>query len=292
MVNFNHSTQKVVAGIAAILLSGVITVVLFGSLFHYLWVTWGLDPFYKHGFWIALLSILLYGKFLGSLRLAALRASTLFPLDRSNIRAAITAFLTFVIFFVMGIQTRVPWFGGVALFSWFLALHFLFFELKLWKKFSFPLGYFLLAVPLPYLSEFSGLLQIEIARISQHVFSFFNFPLTQEGILLSFPKASFEIAADCTGIKSWLVLLSLSIFFLYFLKLSVWAKMAAAFLIIPIAFISNLLRVFVLLLFGFYQGQDAAMRYWHDFSGVAFYAIACVFVLFLLLFMRRYGSSK
>ncbi|MBI3017991.1 MAG: exosortase/archaeosortase family protein, partial [Deltaproteobacteria bacterium] len=200
MVSFNHSTQKVVAGTIASLLSGVITVVLFGSLFHYLWVTWGLDPFYKHGFWIVLLSVLLYGRFLGSLRTAAL-----FPLHRTSIRAAITAFLIFIIFFVMGIQTRLPWFGGVALVSWLLTLHFLFFELKLWKKFSFPLGYFLLAVPLPYLSELSGLLQIEIARMSQTIFSFFKFPLVQEGILLSFPNASFEIAADCTWIISWLV---------------------------------------------------------------------------------------
>ncbi|MBI3018000.1 MAG: exosortase/archaeosortase family protein, partial [Deltaproteobacteria bacterium] len=204
----------------------------------------------------------------------------------------ITAFLIFIIFFVMGIQTRLPWFGGVALVSWLLTLHFLFFELKLWKKFSFPLGYFLLAVPLPYLSELSGLLQIEIARMSQAIFSFFKFPLVQEGILLSFPNASFEIAADCTGIKSWLVLLSLGIFFLYFLNLSFWAKTISAFLIVPIAFVSNLLRVLALLLFGFYQGQEAAMRYWHDFSGVAFYVISSVFVLFLLLFMRRYEPSS
>ena|SRR3989338_5719231 len=287
MVAFNSSTQRGVAVTAAILLSGGITSVLFGSLFQYIGLTWSIDPFYKHGLWILLLSIFLYGKFLGSLKTA-----TLFPFERANIRASVTAFLTFALFFVMGIQTRLPWFGGVAFVAWLLTLHFLFFELKLWKAFSFPLGYFLLAVPLPYLSEFSGLLQLKIAQISQSVFSFFHFPLTQEGILLSFPKASFEIAADCTGIKSWLVLLSLSIFFLYFLPLSLWAKTIVSFLILPIAFISNLFRVFILLLFGFYQGQEVAMRYWHNFSGIVFYVLACMLVLFLLIGMKKYRASR
>lgn len=287
MVTFNSSTQKGVWVLIAALLSGGITIILFGSLFHYVWMSWQIDPFYKHGLWILLLSIFLYGKFLRSFK-----TFSFFPFERGNIRAATTAFFTFIVFFVMGIQTHLPWFGGVALLAWLLTLHFLFFELKLWKAFSFPLSYFLLAVPLPYLSEFSGLLQLEISKLSQAVFSFFHFPLMQEGIVLYFPNASFEIAADCTGIKSWLVLLSLSIFFLYFLNLSFWAKTLVAFLILPIAFISNLVRIFVLLLFGFYQGQEVAMRYWHDFSGIVFYVLACVLVLFLLLGMRRYRASR
>ncbi len=290
MVSFNRTTQKGVAATVAIGLSGVITYVLFGSFFHYLWFTWSVDPFYKHGLWVLLLSVLLYGKFLGT----AVRGSALafFPLRSTNMRAAVTAFLTAALFFAMGIQTKLPWFGGLALVAWLLTLHFLFFELKNWKHFTFPLGYFLLAVPLPYLSELSGILQLGVARICKHLFSFFHFPLSQEGIFLSFPNASFEIAADCTGIKSWLVLLSLAIFFLYFLHISFWKKVSVAALIIPISFLSNLLRVCVLLVFGFYQGQDVAMRYWHDFSGMVFYGLACSFVLLVLMFMKRYEPAK
>src|SRR3989338_7317974 len=122
MVTFNSSTQKGVWVLIAALLSGGITIILFGSLFHYVWMSWQIDPFYKHGLWILLLSIFLYGKFLRSFK-----TFSFFPFERGNIRAATTAFFTFIVFFVMGIQTRLPWFGGVALLAWLFTLPIFFF---------------------------------------------------------------------------------------------------------------------------------------------------------------------
>lgn len=273
-----------------ILLSIALSYVLFGSLFFHLIETWRIDPFYLHGPWVALAALFLYLRFLWFHR-----DQELLQLTGVDIGLAIATFAVATALFIFGIQTRLPFFGGVAFALWGITLHLLLFGTEDLRGYSFPFIYFLFSVPLPWLGEFSGMLQVFVAALSKHIFVILGYPIQQAGIHLSFPGASFQIAADCTGIKSWLVLFSLVVFFLTFIRLTISLKVLITILIFPVAFFSNMTRVATLLAIGFYRGEKSAMAFWHDFSGIAFYGISC-FLLLLIIFAcvqynRRYDRS-
>lgn len=296
------------ARIVIALLAGTLTYVLFGSFFQYLWFTWKIDLFYLQGPYIGILSILLYGRFILTkcLRRGWHRAGVP-PLREgasgggevrgpAATEVSIYYFFVFLILalmiFVGAAKTGIPFLGGLSFLLWAISFQFLFFPKSVWKEFSFPFFFFLLAVPLPFLNEISGLLQVWVAKLITLKFSFLGYAIVQEGITLKLPNATFQIAADCTGIKSWLVLFSLVVFFLYFLKFRLKTKIAIVFFIIPIAFVSNFIRVFILVYLGFIKGEAFAMKYWHDWGGIIFYALSCLCVLMLLGLARKYESSQ
>ncbi|MEK7790489.1 MAG: exosortase/archaeosortase family protein [Deltaproteobacteria bacterium] len=273
-----------------VFLSIALSYVLFGSLFFHLIDTWKIDPFYLHGPWIAVASLFLYLRFLW-----LHRESQLLRLRTKDIVSAIVFLVFSALFFLFGIQTKMPFLGGLAFALWGVALHSLLFGSKEGclpvMEYSFPFFYFLFAVPLPYLSEASGLLQLFIAKLSTNIFSGLGYPIRQEGINLILPHASFQIAPDCTGIKSWLVLFSLVVFFLTFIRLKFCFKILISFLIVPVAFFSNMFRIIVLLLLGFHKDEKIALAFWHDFSGITFYGVACFLTLLMVWALIRYDRT-
>jgi exosortase len=276
--------QKWVLSLLIIGLALSITYVVYGTFFQHLWYTWQVDPFYKHGLWILVLSAGLYIKFLYDRQDKAILALSSLGQNKSVFYFILAATL-----FAGGVYTQLPFLGGLSFFFWMLSIQYLFFFPSEARSFSYPFLYFLCAVPLPYLGEISGLLQVVIAKLSYGIFHLLQYPITQEGIYISFPNAAFIIAPNCTGITSWLVLFALCLFFLNFVSGSLTFKITMACLILPIAFISNLVRVWSLLMFGFYKGQDFAMQYWHDFGGMTFYVIACLLVMLTFLGLKKYG---
>jgi len=279
-----------------VLLSLALSYVLFGSLFFHLIETWRIDPFYLHGPWVALAALFLYLRFLytrGRQKVIPAKAGIfmegdLLPLEFRDVLSAVLLFSFSAAVFVFGIQTRVPFLGGLAFTLWCITLHLLLFGVSGWRGYSFPFLYFLFSVPLPYLGELSGMLQIFIASLSKHIFLGLGYPIQQSGITLSFPNAAFQIAADCTGIKSWLVLFSLVVFFLTFIRLRFSLKMLIAILILPVAFFSNMTRIVTLLFLGFYKGEKIAMAFWHDFSGITFYGVSCLLMLLIVFVAIRH----
>lgn len=269
-----------------VLLSIALSYVLFGSLFFHLIDTWKIDPFYLHGPWIGMAALFLYLRFLWRYH-----EKELLQLRTKDIISAILMFAISAAVFIFGIKTRIPFLGGAAFALWGVALHMLLFGIGVWRGYLFPFIYFLFAVPLPYLSEVSGLLQLFIAKLSTTIFSGLGYQIRQEGINLFIPNASFQIAADCTGIKSWLVLMSLAVFFLLFIRLRFSLKILIAIFILPVAFFSNMLRIVVLLLLGFHRGEKMAMAFWHDFSGITFYGVACFLTLLMVWVLIRYDRA-
>ncbi len=279
-------TQKAMLSGIVVLLGITLSYVLFGSLFFHLIDTWKIDPFYLHGPWIAMASFFLYLRFLW-----LHREIQLLRLGTKDIISAILFLVLSAVIFLFGIKTKMPFLGGLSFALWGVALHLLLFGKKDgWGGYSFPFFYFLFAVPLPYLGELSGLLQLFISGFSKNIFSVLGYQIRQEGINLFLPHASFQIAADCTGIKSWLVLFSLVVFFLTFIRLKFGFKILVSFLIIPVAFFSNMFRIIVLLLLGFHKDEKMALVFWHDFSGMTFYGVACFLTFLMVWALIRYDA--
>ena len=159
-----------------------------------------------------------------------------------------------------------------------------------WEKgkiLNFPLFYVFLAIPVPAFGEITIYLQRYTAQHVGSFMRFFNFFVIDEWTFLHIPNMSFEIVPSCTGIQSFLVLLSLVILFVYFMNLKKVYKILLSFFCIPIALVVNFARIVVLLLIGFAYGQGAAMTYWHYAAGVFFYLMALGMVLLMMKIFQR-----
>ncbi len=152
---------------------------------------------------------------------------------------------------------------------------------------NFPLFYLFLVVPVPAFAEITIYLQRYTAEYVGAFMRYFKFFVIDEWTFLHIPNMSFEIVPSCTGIHSFLVLLSLVVLFIYFLNLKKIYKIFLSLFCIPIALLSNFMRIVVLLLIAFAYGQKAAMSYWHYGAGIFFYLLALGMVFIVVKIFQK-----
>ena len=73
-----------------------------------------------------------------------------------------------------------------------------------------------------------------------------HIPMRNEGFMIFFPDASLLIGNPCSGLRSLISFLALGAIFAYFLKASKVKKFSLFLLAIPVALISNIIRVILL----------------------------------------------
>jgi len=265
----------------------LVTVFLYGGFFSHLFLTWQSDPFYAHGPLVGLCSIGLFIMLLWSGR-----TSELLSLRKNDIELTIVLLVAAGLFYIGGVYTSVKFILGISFLFWGSGLTILFLGKEYFRESLAPFLVLLCVVPLPYLSEITTLLQLGVSTLCKNLLLVLGYPISQEGFNLYFPNAAIQISAECTGVKSWLVLFSLGVFFSYFISIRLKWKVTLVLSIIPIALISNFMRVMLILLLAYHKGQETAMRVWHDYSGMMFYTITCFMIMILGGWIIRYGRSK
>lgn len=107
-------------------------------------------------------------------------------------------------------------------------------------------------------------------------------PVMQRGFEIIFPNALLSVDTPCGGLKSLITFLALGFLFAYFLSGARKNKIALFLTAIPVAFVSNYLRVILLSLVAFIYGAKIAINgFVHDFSGIMVFAAG--FVLLTLV---------
>jgi exosortase len=98
-----------------------------------------------------------------------------------------------------------------------------------------------------------------------------------------------EVAQACSGIRSMMSLLTVSILYGHFLETSVWKRMVLALASVPIAVAANCLRIVGTGLCVQYWDPDKALGFFHEFSG---WVIFLVSLLCLYLVHRAMSLQK
>jgi exosortase/archaeosortase family protein len=87
---------------------------------------------------------------------------------------------------------------------------------------------------------------------------------------------SLEVAEACSGIHSLISLLTLSVFYGYFLERRTWQRIALALASVPIAIAANALRLLGTGLCVQYWDPDKAKGFFHEFQGWVMFLVALV----------------
>ena len=159
---------------------------------------------------------------------------------------------------------------------------FLFGIRSLWVLFT-PLLLLLMLIPFPdqlYI-QLTFPLQLKVSQMSEAIISLFGIPVHRAGNVLTIPQKSFEVVEACSGLRSVITLLTLSVVMGYFLLVRTTSKLLLIAASIPVAIFVNLIRVVTIVLLFHSFGLDLYEGTLHTLTGLGIFLIALV-TLFLL----------
>ena len=153
---------------------------------------------------------------------------------------------------------------------------------QLLKELRFALLVLLLAIPLPAIifNQITFPLQILASKLASGLLPLFGVPVLREGNVIELPLIRLEVAEACSGIRSLMSLVTLSVFYGYFMEKSVWRRILLVLTSIPIAIAANAVRILGTGLCVQYWDPDKAMGFFHEFSGWVIFlvSLACLYL--------------
>jgi exosortase len=159
----------------------------------------------------------------------------------------------------------------------------------------FPLVYLAFTLPPPDSVVAAVTQPIKIA-ISQWVVSLLDllgYPVANSGVTIQIGQYQLLVAAACAGLNSIVTLGALCLFYVYLRHRSNFtAFVIMSLAAIPVAIVSNFVRVLLLVLITYHFGDSVAQGFVHDFAGLLMFAVA-LFTVFAIdqlatpLFIRR-----
>lgn len=152
---------------------------------------------------------------------------------------------------------------------------------KVFRLIRFPLlfSFFMVPVPDSVYSLIAFPLQLFATKVSTGVIQAMGIPAYREGNMVYFLHAQLEVAEACSGLRSMMAFLTLSVLFAHVMtNRSRLRKAILVLSMIPLSIGVNIVRVTGTGILAHIYGEKVAMGFLHEFSGLFVFALG-----FLLL---------
>jgi exosortase len=178
------------------------------------------------------------------------------------------------------------------LFVW-VAAFFLCYGLRPLRAALFPLCFLLLMIPMPtiLLDRAVDALQRGSADTTDVLFRIFGVPAVWHGLVFSLSGYPFEIAKECSGIHSCLVLFITSILVGHLFVRSTWARVFFSLFTILVAIFKNAVRIVTISSLTAYVDEAYYNSWLHRNGGVPFSLVAMAILVPLLLALQKAETS-
>lgn len=241
-------------------------VVLYWGVIAKLVHDWATDDNYSHGFAIVPLAI-----YFAYERRAALTAATPRP---SNVGLVIIlGSLALLVAGTLGSElflarlSMVTMAAGLVVFTW---------GWEHARVLRFPLAFLLLMIPIPAIifNQMAFPLQLLASRVGEWTLQAASIPVLREGNVIQLANATLEVAEACSGIRSLVTLFTLGLVLGYFTDSRGWFRAVLALAAVPVAIFANGIRVAGTGIAAHVYGAEAAMGFFHTFSGWLVFLVA------------------
>jgi exosortase len=147
----------------------------------------------------------------------------------------------------------------------------------------FPLSFLLLMIPIPAIifNQIAFPLQLLASQAGEAALHAAGVPVLREGNVMILPHTTLEVAEACSGIRSLISLLTLGIVLGYFTDVRKSVRFTIAAAAVPIAIVTNAMRVAGTGIAAYHWGPEAAEGFFHTFSGWLVF-VAAFFLMFVL----------
>ncbi|MBD3347908.1 MAG: exosortase [Candidatus Eisenbacteria bacterium] len=269
--------------IVAVVVIAVLAAVAYRQVFATLVRTWEASADYSHGYIIPPIAVFLFWrewkKFVAAIGRGSWWGLTL-------IVAALAGYILSIragVFMTQGYSFVILLFG-IALFI---------FGRRATAKVWFPLAYLFFMLPIPpfLVNEVSFALKEFAARAGSAIAHQLGVPLVRSGMTIHLPAGSLRIADPCSGLRSLIALVALGALFAYLSRGRHWKRVVLFLSAVPLAVGANVLRIAVLCVVAGIWGVDAALGFFHDFSGFLLFVVAFLGFLVVRRALRLGGRS-
>jgi exosortase len=177
----------------------------------------------------------------------------------------------------------------LAMVIWWIGSFVLSFGVRITRQLLFPLCFLFWMVPFPApaLNKIVSFWQHGSAISATVFFSAVGIPVAQDGILLSIPGLTLQVAQECSSLRSSLMLIVTSMVLAHLFLRSFWRKTAVVLTAIPLSIAKNGVRIFAISMLG--TRVDPAFLHGdlHHNGGILFFLLALGALLLLLWLLNR-----
>jgi exosortase C (VPDSG-CTERM-specific) len=158
---------------------------------------------------------------------------------------------------------------------------------------AFPVAFLMFMVPLPDVAVdwLERALVAASADMADLFFTWTGTPLFREGTTLTLPGIVLEVARECSGIRSTVVLFITSVLGSHLFLESTWRRAVLVAFVVPLAIVRNGFRILVIGLLCVHIGPHMSESFIHRRGGPIFFALSLVPLLLLLSGLRRHEKS-
>ena len=233
------------------------------------------DSYYSHGFLVPFVSLYLAYK----------KRDTLRKIVPQSDFVGLIILIGSLIAHVVGIALRI---NVISYFSIPLVLSGISLYLggrRFTKEILFPIGFLLFMLPLPQniIIGISFKLKIIAAHGATLLGNLISIQAERSGSTIYYPGGMLLVGEPCSGLRSLISFLALGALFTQLTDAPSWKRWTLFASTIPIALITNLLRLTFLLVVGYIYGMKATTGFLHDASG---------FMVFILGFACFIGLTN
>lgn len=134
-------------------------------------------------------------------------------------------------------------------------------------------------IPLPYRAEtfLSVPLQSISTRVSCWILQSLWQPAISLGNVIYVDETPFQVAEACSGIRIFVSIFALAYVYVVFVRTNIWTRLGVLSSILPIAILSNSLRIVATVLLSRLVSSEAASRFSHDLAGWVTIPVAAAF---------------
>ncbi|MBX3600233.1 MAG: exosortase B [Rubrivivax sp.] len=146
----------------------------------------------------------------------------------------------------------------------------------------FPLFFLLFMMPLPgtLVAAVTTPLKAAVSYVAEVLMYELGYPIARTGVILFVGQYQLLVADACAGLNSMFTLEALGLLYMNLMGYtSVARNVTLAVLIIPIAFVANVIRVMILILVTYHFGDEAGQGFVHDFAGMVLFMAGLVLML-------------
>ena len=150
------------------------------------------------------------------------------------------------------------------------------------RAWAFPFFFLIFIVPLPgvFVQALTIPLKTAVSYVAEQLMYWAGYPVARAGVILQVGQYQLLVADACAGLNSMFTLEALGLLYCNLMGYtSKLRNVLLAILVIPIAFIANVVRVMILILVTFHFGDEAGQGFVHTFAGMLLFGVGLVMML-------------
>ena len=164
------------------------------------------------------------------------------------------------------------------------------------RVFGFPLFLLLFMIPIPAViyGQITLPLQLFATQVAETLLGWMNIPVLRDGNILELASQRLNVVEACSGIRSLMTLTFLALTYAYLFDKKPWMRWALLAATVPIAILTNALRVTITGALSEIR-TDLAEGFYHEMEGFVIFLMAFAFMIgmhHLLNFVYRKCGGK